>query len=212
MLLMKRRRVTPTIDQLERMLNTHLSFEINRFTRGVELWRKKVNGDGSVDEMVLEACLIHLRLLLDFFYPRNGTEEDSPYSDIFVTDYIPTYRYTTRLGLLLSPTPEWVPEYRSRLDWQVAQLTMKRDGIETEHPWHHWKEIQPLFIHMEKLVEAFLQALPPNMKAGYDPMRGWPGSDSTPQLSGEAASGFTPMNPESPESSAARPRRRTASG
>ena len=179
---MKRRTVAHTKDELERMLNTHLSFEINRFTRGVELWRKKVNGDTSVDDMVLEACLIHMRLLLDFFYPRNGTEENGPYSEIVVTDYIPDHRYTTRLELLLSPTPDWVPWYRSRLDWQLAQLTMNRDKIDTEHPWHHWKDVQPLFIHMEKLVEAFLQGLPPDMKALYDPMRGWPKADSIPQF------------------------------
>ena len=167
-------RVTPSKAQLQRMLRTHLSFEINRFTRGVELWRQKVNGDSSIDDMVLEACLIHLRLLVDFFFPRMEAEAYGPVQEIFVTDYIPNDQYSTRLSVLLSPTPDWVPVYRSKLDWQIAHLTLKRDEIATEDGWHHWKDIQQPFKQMEKLIEAFLHALPREMKFYFDPMRGWP--------------------------------------
>ena len=166
-------RVSPTKDQLKRMLSTHLSCEINRFVHGVELWRQKVKGDSSVDDMVLEACLVHMRLLLYFFFPPQGEEDYSPYQDIAVSDYIPDDQCPLRLRLLLFPTPDWVPVYKSRLDRQIVRLTLERGERDTEYDWHHWKDIQGPLSQMEKLIEAFLQALPYEMKVRFNPMRGW---------------------------------------
>lgn len=159
-------RIQPTQDQLDEMLRKHLSFEINRFRLAASLWGKPKYGTAA-DAMIRESCLIHMRLLLDFFYPRADPKKASKYEDVFVTDYL---RENTRLSeefqKLLTP-PLWLQQYRNKLDWQLAHLTMKRIEYETIRGWQPEKQ----FKHLESLISEFLAALPVKTRALFDPLR-----------------------------------------
>jgi hypothetical protein len=154
-------RIKPTQNQLDEMLRKHLSFEINRFKLGASMWNKPKYGTVA-DAMIRESCLIHMRLLFDFFHPRSTDPKKlRKYEDVFVTDYLPGFRKD--LG-----SPDWLQQYRDKLDWQLAHLTMKRIEIEKKR-W--WQPEEP-FKHLESLISEFLAALPVKTRALYDPQRG----------------------------------------
>ena len=174
-----KRRDPPATKLLDEMLNTHLSFEINTFLLGELLWNG--NGDRSTRvDLLRESCLIHMRLLLAFFYPRPKELKFSPYRDIFITDYISTdkSRWPDRLKGLIDPPPAWLADFRRKLNLQLAHLTLDRIHLE-ETDLHRW-DVKTPFRHVGLLIDEFLEALPPERRRLYDPKRGWPGSQSSP--------------------------------
>lgn len=137
-------------EQLNGMLQEHLSFEINRFKYGAEIFGN--NKFGRVpDAMIREACLIHARVLVDFFYPRNNIRKD----DVIVTDYLPGWAVNK---------PDWVEDYRTQVDWQLAHLTMNRVPMP---PW-----TKDHLMHIKGLIDQFLRDLPVDMRQHYDPAQG----------------------------------------
>lgn len=70
-----------------------------------------------VSNALLDAVLVHLRLLDDFL--RNGGWD----TDIKASDWVPKWRPVQWLG----------PRVRERINWQVAHLSGLR---ETEHDWY----------------------------------------------------------------------------
>ncbi|MBZ5611146.1 MAG: hypothetical protein LAP38_23025 [Acidobacteriia bacterium] len=165
-------RSRPTRDELERMMK-HLSFEINRFRIGASRWPAGDQPDQCrpgvpVDAMIRESCLLHFRLLLDFFYPRIDPAK-SVFDDIFVTDYfLDSTRLSPTFQKLLE-TPQWLSEYRDMLDWRLAHLTMRR--FEFEAPPHRFWNPAEQFGHIEKLITEFLNAIDDEMKSLFDPTR-----------------------------------------
>jgi hypothetical protein len=118
------------------------------------MWGKSDYGD-SADAMIRESCLIHMRLLLDFFYPRSDPSK-SQFEDVFVTDYLP--------GKTLAK-PSWLQDYRNQLDWRLAHLTLKRMEFQKNPMWR--PEAQ--FEHLERLISEFLSALPEKTRALFNP-------------------------------------------
>jgi hypothetical protein len=107
-------RIPPTQEQLDAMLRKHLSFEINRFRLATSLWSEH-KYDRLADAMIRESCLIHMRLLLDFFYPRRDPQR-SRHQDMYVTDYLPSRTaLSPQFQKLLTP-PNWLQSYRDELD------------------------------------------------------------------------------------------------
>jgi hypothetical protein len=145
------------------MLRRHLSFEINRFQMTAALWGTSTYG-GYADAMIRESCLIHLRLLLDFFYPR-ADPMNSKYEDIFASDYLPSPGQRPQSLQDLLKEPVWLEEYRDQLDWRLAHLTLKRLQFEQNSPWTP----KPQFAHMDRLIKEFLSALPDPMRLLYNP-------------------------------------------
>lgn len=109
--------------------------------------------------MIRESCLVHFRLLLDFFYPRVCPER-SKYEDVFASDFFPN-----GLPPELEQQPEWLEDYRNQLDWRLAHLTLKR--LEFEQ-WPYWDPI-PEFAHMQSTIELFLAALPEEQRGWFNP-------------------------------------------
>ncbi len=157
-------RTPPTQPQLNEMLHEHLSFEINRFRLAVSRWGQQ-NDNGLVDAMVRESCLIHMRLLLDFFYPRIDPT-NSKFEDVFVTDYLPDKTQLPEPLQKLLTAPSWLQDYRDQLDWRLAHMTMKR--MEFKKDRRVW-EPQKQFVHLESLVSEFLAALPVKTRALFNP-------------------------------------------
>ena len=146
------------------MFQRHLSFEINRFRLAVSLWSKP-KYDGLADAMIRESCLIHMRLLLDFFYPRINPKRQTKYEDIFVTDFLPDKTQLRREFQTLLAKPLWLQAYRDQLDWRLAHLTMKRLDFEKNPIWQPEKQ----FEHLEQLICEFISALPETTRSLYNP-------------------------------------------
>ena len=123
---------------MDEMLHEHLSFEINRFRLAASMWGKP-KYDGVTDAMIRESCLIHMRLLLDFFYPRIKPEK-SKYEDVFVTDYLPNKAHLPQALQRLLLKPPWLRDYRDQLDWRLAHLSMKRTGFKKNPAWQPDKQ------------------------------------------------------------------------
>jgi hypothetical protein len=145
------------------MLRKHLSFEINRFRTAASMWGKPKYGS-VVDAMIRESCLIHMRLLLDFFYPRIGPAKKRRFEDVFVTDYLPENTQLTREFQDLLAEPPWLQDYRNQLDWRLAHLTMKRIDFEKNPAWQPEKQ----FAHLERLICGFISALPQRTRALFN--------------------------------------------
>lgn len=157
-------RTAPTQTQLDEMLREHLGFEINRFRQTASMWGK-LNCGGLVDAMIRESCLIHMRLLLDFFYPRIDPKK-SRFDDVFVIDYLPDKTQLSASFQSLLVEPPWLQDYRDQLDWRLAHLTMRRMAFKTAK--RMWMPEQQ-FAHLESLISEFLIALPPTMSALFNP-------------------------------------------
>src|SRR5882762_3670729 len=100
------------------MFRKHLSFEINRFRIAASMWGKS-NYGSVVDAMIRESCLIHMRLLLDFFYPRIDPKKSTKFEDVFVTDYLPEKTQLRKELQELLTQPSWLQDYRDKLDWRL---------------------------------------------------------------------------------------------
>jgi hypothetical protein len=157
-------RVPPTQSQLDAMLRKHLSFEINRFRTAASMWGKPKYGSVA-DAIIRESCLMHMRLLLDFFYPRRDPMKKRKYEDVFVTDYLPEKARLRKEFQDLLAEPPWLQDYRNRLDWQLAHLTMKRIDFEKNPAWQPEKQ----FAHLELLIREFISALPEKTRALLNP-------------------------------------------
>jgi hypothetical protein len=157
-------RTPPTQAQLDEMFHEHLSFEINRFRLAVSMWGQQKH-DGLVDAMIRESCLVHMRLLLDFFYPRIDPKS-SRFEDVFVSDYLPNKSLLPKpLQELLTP-PLWLQDYRDQLDWRLAHMTMKR--MEFKRKRRAW-DPKEQFEHLERLISWFIEALPDKTRALFNP-------------------------------------------
>ena len=159
-------RIVPTETELDAMLSTHLSFEINRFRLGALVWKEQQRGEdrglpACMSAMLRESLLIHMRLMLDFFYPRKTF--NPKFRDVFVLDYLPAWS---------RPEPAWIDPYRKKIDEQLAHLTINRVRMP---PWGD-KEI----LHINALIDEFLGALAPGKLALYDPRNGWEGMNRLP--------------------------------
>ena len=157
-------RTPPTQPQLDEMFHEHLSFEINGFRLAVSMWGQQ-NHDGRVDAMIREACLIHMRLLLDFFYPRIDPKK-SKFEDVFVSDYLPNKTQLPKPLQKLLTAPSWLQDYRDQLDWRLAHMTMMR--MEFKKKRRVW-EPQKQFVHLESLISGFIAALPDKTRALFNP-------------------------------------------
>lgn len=156
-------KVRPTQSELDEMLREHLSFEIGRFRSSASMWNKE-GIIAPVNQIIKESCLIHLRLLLDFFYPRKNSEK-SNFKDVFYYDYLPDKTTLSQELRNLLDEPSWVKKYRNELDWRLAHLTLERFAFKDKPEWN------PPFEHMEKLISEFLAALPEKTRSLFNPNR-----------------------------------------
>jgi hypothetical protein len=157
-------RVPPKQDELDEMLRKHLSFEINRFRIAASMWGKP-KYDEVAHAMIRESCLIHMRLLLDFFYPRIDPTKKRKYEDVLVTDYLPDKTQLRKEFQDLLAKPSWLQDYRDQLDWRLAHLTMKRMDFQKNRAWQPQKQ----FEHLERLISEFISALPEKTRALFNP-------------------------------------------
>lgn len=97
-----------------------------------------------VDNAVLESFAIHLRNLLDFFYPDRVTDDD-----IVAADYYPS----GSLPADFPPKSQHLNEAEIRAHKQVSHLTTKR--LPANHEGKAW-HVMPLMCDMAKIVGVFI--------------------------------------------------------
>jgi hypothetical protein len=115
--------------------------------------------DKGIGSLLFEACLIHFRNLLEFFY---GKREYS--DDVVATDYVSP-------DVWKASSPDWLREYKERCAKLLAHPTYKR----VEHMeagtmgWH----LDAQFNHLQAEWSAFIEALPAERKAWFGAQCPW---------------------------------------
>jgi hypothetical protein len=74
--------------------------------------------------LLIESCVLHLRNLIDFFYPPSSPQPD----DVTAADYVP--------GWNSPPAPPILRDARNRANKELAHLTLKRKmGAPPDKAW-----------------------------------------------------------------------------
>jgi hypothetical protein len=84
-----------------------------------------------------------------------------------VRDYLPDRNRLSQTFQGLLAEPGWLQDYRNQLDWRLAHLTTKRIDFERQPVWNPARQ----FEHLERLISEFLNALPQDARALFDPNR-----------------------------------------
>jgi hypothetical protein len=119
---------TPTDDDL-RLLSEHLCYEVE-MTYSLAAWMVAHRGEGDqlAANAVLESFTIHLRQLIDFFWPENPRRSgDAP--DALASDFFEEGEWER----LRPERPEILSEaIRKKVGWGVAHLTYGRARAKPE--------------------------------------------------------------------------------
>jgi hypothetical protein len=108
--------------------------------------------------VLIESCVLHLRNLLDFFYPPSSSQSD----DVSAADYIP--------GWNSGPLPRILEDAHKRANKELAHLTLKRKpGAPPDKAWDFAEignAMTPIIEEFFKRVDA--SKVPPRTKAVFD--------------------------------------------
>lgn len=119
----------------------HLHYEVRMFIISREIANQSLPGSFQMNAMV-EVCVLHLRNLIDFFFP-NRIEPD----DIMAVHYINDWN-TKRL-----PISKTLEDARQRAHKEMAHLTLKRiSGAPPEKNW----DFNLISIELKKVIEIFI--------------------------------------------------------
>lgn len=135
--------------ELDALAQGHVQYEVAMLVgQACDFHRKYPEGmppsggfkDPIVDDALLEATLVHLRLLDDFLRSV-GTHP----CDVRASDWVPKRTW--------QPTKDWLkPDIRRRINWQVAHLSVCRDS------WFDW-DVRGYGYACCKELESFVLAV-----------------------------------------------------
>jgi hypothetical protein len=130
-----------------RNASNFLHYELGMFQKCSQGLASGILGIGPLQNAVLEAFTIHVRALLDFFYPGKSPWPDDVLAEHFIPDW--AIRRPAISDLLLKA--------HSRVGKEVAHLTYTREKVTPEtKPWD--------FIGIERdmsvIIDAFIKAVP----------------------------------------------------
>jgi hypothetical protein len=147
----------PTHVELEACAELHITYEVSRLVRQARELGSWTTEKNHVWDALLEACLVHIRVLDDFLRKPRFSD------DVVAANY--TQAMVT--GFLKKPEPK-------DINGHVHHLTSRR------RPFTNW-EIQELATRCCTAFEEFVAALPPERQAWF----GGCLRLSTPFLAGE---------------------------
>jgi hypothetical protein len=141
--------VSPSVDYLRDYSGEHLWYEVRMFFEV----GPRAEGYSSpmvefYDNAMLECFALHLRTLVDFFYPEDAhvTEDDIVASFYYDTEHKPA-DFPSRSDLLKNA--------KDRANKHVAHLTKQRiSGHSFDKQW----DTKPLMIEMARVIDAFLSS------------------------------------------------------
>lgn len=132
----------PTTGQLNETLE-HIYYEIAQITETLPLNSKNI----FVNNALVEASLIHIRALLDFFQQKNRRHrKGSELDDVLSSDYGFSH---CAVGI--------DQPYKARLNKDLAHLTYSRASrLQSDKPWPYDKVMLPILKCCEKFGKHLL--------------------------------------------------------
>jgi len=144
-------------DELHKALE-HLAFDICHFRLYVERLKSGSKQDRADSQAMLYALLLHVRLLIDFFYGK-PTHDDCCVCHFDLLD-----GFEQAFPASLRKEPKWKADISGHLNKRLAHLTASR-----------WRETRPAMDHYARhfgtildLISRFEQALPPGSRQVWD--------------------------------------------
>jgi hypothetical protein len=130
-----------------------VAYEMYRYSQAVRLFASVSEDQGK--RLILEAQLLHLRILMDFFY----TESDNP-DDVQAVHFFsdPEHWKPSR--------PNWYFEYRDRCNKLLSHLTYSRVTKYKDRGRMGWT-LDDKCAHFQQVWNQFLSALPPGRRAWF---------------------------------------------
>lgn len=136
---------------------SHLAYEAARLFDAAKLYPCVCeSGLEQLRLLVFEALLLHLRILLDFFFPVNPRE-----TDVIVGDFLPN------MPAVMQSSPEWLGAYRWRLNKLLAHLTYNRVGSVRSNQME-WSDLPKHLNDMKVFWSVFLDALPEHQRVWFN--------------------------------------------
>jgi hypothetical protein len=132
-----------------RTLAGDLMYELNALYASTEMIHSGHLTDPALRGLLLEACLLHFRVVWDFFYLRESQRFPT---DVVAEDYLPKWRPPKPPSVLV--------KIRKRVDVMVAHLTSKRANPDYRNMDTTMDDIVRIRVHTERLFNAFKTALP----------------------------------------------------
>ncbi|MGD0221642.1 MAG: hypothetical protein ABSF71_04840 [Terriglobia bacterium] len=135
--------------------SVHVKYELDMLAATISFLSKDPGGtDQATWNAYLESFVLHLRNLIDFFYPSKKPKAD----DILAEHYV------TNVALWNAHRPvktNFLREAETKANKQVAHLTYTR--LAADKNWS-WAAISG---DLEQVVTCFLNSLPPGWKAWF---------------------------------------------
>jgi len=152
------RRMCPAID-FAIFAEEHLAYEARMFAFARDLFHEKARGQTRLDaetKLVGEACLLHCRNLLDFFYPTTVKADD-----VIALNYAADWE-TSRPSI-----PPELDLARTRMHKELAHFTANRkDASAPDKDWNFSKisaQLRPVIDEFIRLADQTL--LPEQVRA-----------------------------------------------
>lgn len=147
-----------TENQLKKAVKD-LAFDVQHFRCYVQMHRNAtLDGHPTAGQAVRYALLLHMRVLLDFFY--GPTREDG----VGVGHFRRTFpEFGTRFPKIKTPKPRDAEEVRVNLHKRLAHFTASRWEKQTPDMNYYARH----FDDMEALIVSFQDALPHNLRAVF---------------------------------------------
>jgi len=125
-----------------------LMFEVDSLYVSTEMILSGRFRELLLDGLLLEACLLHFRIVWDFFYGPNPKKEKT---DIVVRDFVPKWKEIT--------PPARLRGIRKWLNVMLAHLTTNRTEPDFKVDEVTGTDISQMREHTKTLFEAFVTAL-----------------------------------------------------
>ena len=125
-----------------------LYYEIGMFEMLTKGMTSRIAGQSVINSALLESFIIHLRVLIDFFYSDSQNKDDIIANDFFSNpdDWIKLRPQKTKL----------LVRSKKRADKEVAHLTYTRLGITPDEKNWYFEDV---YKDMQTLVELFLKSI-----------------------------------------------------
>jgi hypothetical protein len=139
-----------------RTLAGDLMYELDALYASTEMILSGRFREPPLDGFLLEACLLHFRVVWDFFYPPNPKRFPT---DIIVGDYMAHWT--------APKPPAALVKIRNRVDVMSAHLTSKRANPDYRKRDTTMDDINRIRAHTQALFTAFKKALPEDQRGAF---------------------------------------------
>jgi hypothetical protein len=131
----------------------HITYEKDKLDLAEKIRDSVYEQNPEVGHLILEAELIHVRNLLDFFFVRQNARPTDVTASLYVTTGLPS-------------APSWLQGYRDRIDQMVSHLTLHRVSYMRKSQME-WSELPQNVIFIKTCWNEFMARLQPHQKKWF---------------------------------------------